>query len=159
MIKFLQISLFLSFTISSAQIEVCGKYRNELGETLTLNQDNTFEYTWNFDLTSSWNIGTCKIENDKYIYLNITEIKDTLHIENKINFVLSNDKISNEITNQEHVINLISGGGQSRKLPSKKLLIRNGKLYTYTKEGKIQSKKQKSLMIGNAYSKPWFEKM
>lgn len=155
---FSSIILILFFTTSGIQEDIYGKYKNGLGETLILNSDKTFEYRWKFDLASSWNIGTWKIEGEKYIYLTLNEVKDTLKTENGIELVLSNDKTSNEITNQEHIINLISGGGQSRHLPPKKLRIRKGKLYTYSKEGKIQNKKIKSVMNTNILLKPWFAK-
>ena len=72
--------------------------------------------------------------------------------------VLSSDKISNEITSNEYALNLISGGGQSRKLPPQKLFFKNNKLFTFSKTGKIQNKRIKSLMNPMVNSKPWFEK-
>lgn len=157
--KALSTLIFVLFIIiSNAQENLIGKYQNELGETLILKSDNTFEYTWRFDLASSWNVGTWSVEKDKYIYLTIDEIKDTLKTENKIELVLSSDKISNEITNHEYVINILSGGGQSRNLPPKKLRIQKEKLYTFSKEGSIQNKKLRSVMNANAFLKPWFER-
>jgi hypothetical protein len=150
--------LFLCFSTINAQEEISGKYKNEFGEVLILNSDHTFEYSWRFDLASSWNIGTWSVKNKKYIYLKINEIKDTLKTNNKIELVLSNDKISNAISSEEQVMNSISGGGQSRNVPSKKLLVKNQKLFPYSKAGKIQNKKLQSLMNGNTFSKPWFEK-
>jgi hypothetical protein len=148
----------LIFTISGAQEKIIGEYSNEFGEKLILNPDNTFEYSWHFDLASSWNVGTWKLEKGKYLYLTINEIKDTLKTNDKIELVLSDDKYSNEITQQEYVINLISGGGQSRNLPQKKLLFKNNKLYTFSQNGKIQKKKLKSFWA-KALLKPWFEKI
>lgn len=68
-------------------------------------------------------------QKGKYLYLKINEIKDTLRTQNKIELVLSIDRKSNEITNIEKVMSLISGGGQSRHLPPKKLLLDNQKLF------------------------------
>lgn len=152
------LALLVCFTITKAQKKVFGKYKNEFGETLILNSDQTFEYSWRFDLASSWNIGTWEIEKGKYIYLIINEIKDTLKTQNRIELVLSSDKISNAITNQEQAINLISGGGQSRNLPPEKLLIKNQKLFPYSKVGEVKNKKLRSLMNKNTFAKPWFEK-
>ncbi|MDF2931994.1 MAG: hypothetical protein K0R36_1325 [Chryseobacterium sp.] len=153
---------FLIFILSlqnfNAQEKILGEYNNEFGEKLILKSNHTFEYYWNFDLASSWNIGTWEIEGHKYMYLKLNEIKDTLKSENKIEMVLSSDKISNEITNNEYVLNLISGGGQSRNLPPKKLFLKYNKLYTFSKTGKIQNKKIRSLMNPMVNSKPWFEK-
>lgn len=150
--------LIFCFSISKAQEKLFGEYQNNFGETLILNQDKTFEYTWKFDLASSWNVGTWRSENEKNIYLTVNEINDTLKSDNKIRLVLSSDKISNEIKNEEYALTEISGGGQSRKLPPKKLIIGNGNLYSYSGDGKIQNKKLPSVMTANVLSKPWFEK-
>ncbi|WEK70614.1 MAG: hypothetical protein P0Y62_03455 [Candidatus Chryseobacterium colombiense] len=151
--------LLFNFTVINAQKKIFGKYKNEFGEVLTLNSDKTFEYSWRFDLASSWNIGTWRVEKGKYIHLTTNEIKDTLKNQNKIELVLSNDRKSNKITNEEQAMNSISGGGQSRNLPPKKLLIKNQKLFPYSKSGEIQSKRLQSLMDRNIFSKPWFEKV
>lgn len=150
--------IILSVQYFNAQEKIFGEYKNEFGEKVILNSDHTFEYFWNFDLASSWNIGTWKIEGGKYIYLKLNEIKDTLKSENKVEIVLSSDKISNEINNNEYALNVISGGGQSRNLPPKKLFFKDDKLFTFSKIGKIQNKKIKSLMNPMINSKPWFEK-
>ncbi len=151
--------LLVCFSTINAQEQISGKYKNELGEVLILNADNTFEYSWRFDLASSWNVGTWSIKNKEKIYLKVKEIKDTLKTQNKIELVLSNDKISNEIANEEHIMNLLAGGGQSRSLPPKKLLLKNQLLFPYSKTGEVQNKKVRSLMDGSIFSKPWFEKI
>lgn len=142
----------------TAQEKIFGKYKNEFGEKLILNSDHTFEYYWNFDLASSWNIGTWEIESGKYIYLKLNEIKDTLKSDNKIEMVLSSDKVSNKLTNNEYALNLISGGGQSRNLPPKKLFFKDNKLFTFSNTGKLQNKKIRSVTNEKVNSKPWFEK-
>lgn len=153
---------FLIFILSvqyfDAQKKISGEYKNEFGERLILKSDHTFEYYWNFDLASSWNIGTWEIKNNKYIFLKLNEIKDTLKSKNTVEMVLSADRISNEITNNEHALNLISGGGQSRNLPPKRLLFKDNKLFTFSKTGQIQYRKIKSLVNPMITSKPWFEK-
>ena len=148
----------LSVQYSNAQEKIFGEYNNEFGEKLILKSDHTFEYYWNFDLASSWNIGTWKIERDNHIYLNLNEVKDSLKSENKVEMVLSSDKISNEITNNQYALSSISGGGQSRNLPPEKLFLKDNKLFTLSKSGAIQNKKVKSLMNPKVNSKPWFEK-
>lgn len=144
---------------SFSQHKISGVYQNELGEKLILHPDKTFEYTWGFDLASSWNIGTWDFKKNKYIYLSTVEVKDTLRIDNKIQLVLSPDKISNQISNIEYFASSISGGGQSRSLPPNKLILKDKVLFTFFKSGKIRNKKEKSMMDGNIYSKPWFEKI
>lgn len=141
------------------QKNIISTYQNEFGSEITFKDDNTFEYKWKFDLASSWNVGTWRIEKQKFIILIVHEIMDTLKVNDSYKLVLSDDKISNEINNESHVIHLISGGGQSRKFPPKKLLIKNDKLYTYSKNNRIQRRKLKSIMNGNRYMKPWFEKL
>lgn len=153
---------FLIFILSihyfNAQEKIFGEYNNDFGEKIILKSNYTFEYYWKFDLASSWNIGTWEIEGGKNIYLKVNEIKDTLKSDSKIEMVLSSDKISNEITSNEYALNLISGGGQSRKLSPKKLFFKNNKLFTFSNTEKIQNKKIKSLMNPIVNSKPWFEK-
>jgi len=153
---------FLIFILSvqyfDAQKKISGEYKNEFGERLILKSDHTFEYYWNFDLASSWNIGTWEIKDSKYIFLKLNEIKDTLKSKNTVEMVLSADRISNEITDNEYALNLISGGGQSRNLPPKRLLFKDNKLFTFSKTGQIQYRKIKSLVNPMITSKPWFEK-
>lgn len=153
---------FLIFILSipyfNAQEKIFGEYNNDFGEKLILKSNYTFEYYWNFDLASSWNIGTWEIDGGKNIYLKVNEIKDAVKSDNKIEMVLSSDKISNEITTNEYALNLISGGGQSRKLPPKKLFCKDNKLFTFSKTGKIQNEKIKSLIKPTVNLKPWFEK-
>ncbi|TDX87231.1 hypothetical protein B0I22_1418 [Epilithonimonas xixisoli] len=50
------------------------------------------------------------------------------------------------------------GEGQSRNKPAQKFLIKNNKLFTFDKEGKIQNEKMQSVTNANVLSKPWFEK-
>lgn len=151
--------LFLFFEITQAQEKILGKYHNEHGETLILKHNNTFEYSWNSDLASSWNIGNWKIENEKYLSLTITEIRDTLKVGNNKELVLSSDKISNTITNQDYTLAQISGGGQSRNIPPKKLFISGKKLYKFSKEGKLLDKKTPSTLNANLFAEPWFRKI
>lgn len=153
MLIFILFSLFLN-----AQEKIVGIYQNELGECLVLNSDNTFEYTWKLDLSSSWNVGTWQIKEDKFIYLKINEIKDTLIVKDELKMVLSYDKISNTILHNEYITNIVSSGGQSRKLPPNRLLFKDGIIYTYSKKDKIQNKKTKGLIDKSVLVKPWFEK-
>lgn len=150
---------FLFFKTIQAQEEFLGKYTNGLGETLILKHNNTFEYSWTHDLASSWNIGTWKIENKKYLSLHITEINDTLKVGNNTELVLSSDKISNTITSQDNALAQISGGGQSRNMPPQKLFISGKKLYTFSKEGKLLDKKLPSNVNPTIFTEPWFRKI
>lgn len=150
---------FLFFKMIQAQEEFLGKYTNGLGETLILKHNNAFEYSWNNDLASSWNIGNWKIENEKYLSLTVTEVRDTLKVENNKELVLSSDKISNTITNQDYTLAQISGGGQSRNIPPQKLFISGKKLYKFSKEGKLLDKKIPSTLNANLFTEPWFRKI
>ncbi len=157
--KFLYYLIFFLFwQYCNSQEKITGLYENDLGEKLILNPDHTFEYTWNFDLAASWNIGTWKIKDKKLIHLTLNEIKDTLRSGNKVELVLSSDKISSKISDFDYALTLISGGGQSRKLPPKKLFLQKNKLYTFSESGKIQKRKLTSMLNPKVKSKPWFQK-
>ena len=140
-----------------AQNNIFGKYQNEFGETLILKSDKTFEYTWNFDLASSWNDGTWKIVG-KNVFLDVAEVRDSVLLNGKVEMVLSSDRISNKITNEEYALSLISAGGQSRNPLNLKYLLSRGKLYTFSKDGKLRNEKIKSFSNSNKFFKPWFEK-
>lgn len=103
---------FFAFLLIStyyySQQSVEGTYQNELGETLKLNPDHTFEYEWNFDLASSWNVGTWKLGDDTKVYLIVTEVMDTVKEDGKS--VLSSDKTSNTITQMEFALQSITSG-------------------------------------------------
>jgi len=142
--------------ICFGQNKIARTYRNSFGEKLEFLNDSTFMHTWSFDLAASWTKGKWGISNDT-IYLKSIIIKDTLTIRNSENeilkdsLVLSTDKKSNRIENEEFVLSLISGGGQNRKLPPKKLYLKNGKLYRLLENGKIDKTKSKTLLTGKKY--------
>ncbi|WP_396183150.1 hypothetical protein [Flavobacterium sp.] len=154
----LLIVLFLKVQSSFSKEKLIGTYKNEIGEKIILKSDNTFEYYWNFDLASSWSIGICRIESKKNIILEIIEVKDTVIIDESILLVLSNDTISNRISAIDDANNSISGGGQGRSQPPKKLLIKGKKLFTYSQSNKIINRKRKSIVDANMMVKPWFVK-
>lgn len=154
----LLIFIFLNVQSSFSQEKLIGTYKNEIGETIILKSNNTFEYYWNFDLASSWNIGIWRIENKKNIILDIIEVKDTLIIDKSFDLVVSNDTISNQISAKDYATNSLTGGGQGRSQPPKKLLIRGKKLFVYSESNKIIDRKRHSIMDGNEKVKPWFEK-
>jgi len=154
----LLIALFINVKLSFSQEKLNGTYKNEIGETIILKSNNTFEYYWNFDLVSSWSIGIWRIESKKNIILEVIEVKDTLIFDKSIELVVSNDTISNQISAIDDANNSISGGGQGRNQPPKKLLIKGKKLLTYSQSNKIIDRKRQSIMDGNEMVKPWFEK-
>ncbi|KQS89801.1 hypothetical protein ASG21_15100 [Chryseobacterium sp. Leaf394] len=154
-ILFFAFSMIFSFVFSQHKLE--GIYQNDFGETLKLNPDHTFEYKWNFDLASSWNIGTWKSTDNQNIYLTINEIMDTVKEDGKS--VLSEDKISNTITQMDYVLQSITSGGQSRNPPLKKFLIKGKILYPYFKDGKLRDQKEPSPINGTLKGKPWFERV
>nr|WP_314490434.1 hypothetical protein [uncultured Chryseobacterium sp.] len=157
--KTLYFSVFiLLFTDFDAQNKMYGEYTNGLGEKLILKPDHTFEYYWNFDLASSWNIGTWKVENNKHLLLKVNEVKDTVRSDNKTEQVLSSDQLSNEITDTENILNLISGGGQSRKHIPYRLMIKKNKLFPFSDSGKVKNKKVKSLMNSEMMMEQWLKK-
>ena len=157
----LSIFIFVLFTkfCFCQQNFVAGKYENDFGETLILKPDSTFKYIWKFDLASSWNIGTWKINDKNEIKLFKKEIFDTIKDNDKIELVLSTSEFSQTTTSKKFALNSISGGGQSRKLIPENLIFKNGKIFTFSSSGKIQNKKISTSLNSKQKSKPWFEKI
>ena len=154
----LLIALFLYVQSSFCQQKLIGTYNNEIGETIILKSDNMFEYYWNFDLGSSWSIEAWRIESKKNIVLEVVEVKDTIILDGNIELVLSNDTISNQISAIDYATNSLTGGGQGRSQPPKKLLIRGEKLFVYSESNNIIDRKRKSIVDANKMVKPWFVK-
>jgi hypothetical protein len=137
--------LTVSFT-SSAQKNVVGKYRDHFGNSIQLNLDSTFEYTWRFDLSSSWTKGTWILRSDT-VYFHMVPIYDTL-MQTNVNcmtsdtLILSTDRIAERFTQIEFVSMLLSSGGQNRVAYPSKLLFRKGRLYKIQK-GKLVLKRRR----------------
>ena len=96
--KILTIILLLSLSLcSTAQDKVIGCYRDYFGNRIQLYADNTFKYTWNFDLSASWTKGVWTQKNDT-VFFRMVPTYDTLSHLNSNNFtvdtlILSDDEI------------------------------------------------------------------
>jgi hypothetical protein len=154
--------LFLSLTLN-AQKNIVGKYRDHFGNSLQLNADNTFEYTWSFDMSGSWTKGTWTLTDDT-VYFQMVPIYDTLSQTNvndiiSDTLILSTDRIPERFTQKEFAAMLLSSGGQNRMAYPDKLLFRKGRLYKM-QDGKLVLKKRRGFWSGKKGKKwvPWYFK-
>jgi hypothetical protein len=150
--------LTLSFSLF-AQHKLAGRYRDYFGSRIQLNGDNTFKYTWNFDMMGSWTKGTWTLAGDT-VYLQMVPTYDTLIKTNSSGIlsdtlILSTDEVSECFTQREFDAMLFSGGGQNRMDYPGKLVFKKGRLYKI-QNGKLLRKKQKSWTSKKWH--PWFFK-
>ena len=159
--KFLLTISILTLSLSLfAQDAVTGRYRDYFGSRLTIKADSTFKYTWNFDLSSSWTKGTWSSKGDT-VYLQMTPIFDTVSYqkENGVlrdTLILSDDDVSERISNVQSVATALSLGGQNIKAHPEKLVFRKGRLYKVI-SGKLLTNKQKGILSDKKWN-PWFFK-
>jgi hypothetical protein len=151
--------LTVSFNLF-AQDEVTGRYRDYFGSRLKINADNTFKYTWNFDLSASWTKGTWTQKGDT-LYFNMTPVYDTLTYlkDNGVTadtLILSDNEIPERISREQGAATALSSGGQNRMVYPEKLLIRKGRLYNVV-DGKLIKEKQKGILSHKKWN-PWFFK-
>ena len=154
-----------------AQDKILGRYRDYFGSRIQLNSDNTFKYTSNFDMSSSWTKGTWTIMNDT-VFLHMVPTYDTLRQTNKYGLaidtlLLSPDELSERLTqtqlpgdlsvsNGQIIYAQLSAGGQNRMDYPDKLVSKKGRLYRI-KNGKLIIKKQIGFWTGKKWD-PWFFK-
>jgi len=160
--------LFLLCLLSSLQVypqDISGRYYNYFGCKLELLNDSSYSFSYHFDLSGSWSIGKWTINRDTLLLTN-TPIYDTLivvdtiwtsqtpkiyGIRDKEELVLSSDDKSGRISIIEAATNSISGGGQNRLMPPKKLIIKKGKLYQLDKKGRLDRKKVERILSKKKY--------
>lgn len=151
--------LTLSFDLF-AQDKIFGRYRDYFGSRIQLNEDNTFKYTWNFDMSASWTKGTWTLRGDT-VYIYMVPTYDTLSqtTSNDIlsdTLILSTDEVPERFTQTQFAAMLLSSGGQNRMPYPDKLLFKKGRLYKI-QNGKLVMKKQKGLWTSKKWD-PWFFK-
>ncbi len=105
--------LLLPFSLFS-QDNFAGRYSGYFGNRIQINTDNTFEYTWHFDLSASWTKGTWTSKNDT-VYFHVIPIYDTISYRTKNGFagdtlILSTDTIPERLTQEQ-----LSGRGLSSR--------------------------------------------
>jgi hypothetical protein len=159
--KILTVTLLLILSNNLfAQNKIIGRYRDYFGSRIQLNTDNTFKYTWHFDMVGSWTKGTWTLTGDT-VYFRMTPTYDTLSQTNSIGIIsdtliLSTDEIPEHFTQSEFASLLLSSHGQNRTSYPDKLLFRKGRLYKI-QNGKLVIRKQKGFGTGKKWI-PWFFK-
>jgi hypothetical protein len=159
--KPLTIIFLLSLSLSlTAQDRIIGRYRDYFGSRILLNSDNSFKYTWNFDMSASWTKGTWTLTGDT-VYFHMVPTFDTLSQTNSNGIpsdtlILSTDEIPERFTQTQFSAMLLSSGGQNRMTYPDKLLFKKGRLYKI-QNGKLVVKKQKGFWTGKKWD-PWFFK-
>jgi hypothetical protein len=159
--KILTFAFLLSLSIGLiAQDKVVGRYRDYFGSRIQLNADNTFKYTWHFDMVGSWTKGTWALKGDT-VYFYMVPTYDTLKFATVSNMtvdslILSTDEIPERFTQEQYAAMLLSSGGQNRMDYPDKLLFRKGRLYKI-KNGRLIVKKQKGIGSSKKWL-PWYFK-
>ena len=159
--KILTIAFLLTLPLGlCAQDKIVGRYRDYFGNRIQLNADNTFKFTWNFDLASSWTKGTWLLKNDT-VFFHMVPTYDTLRYTSRNNLIVdtlifSDDEIPERITPIQSAATALSSGGQNRMTYPDKLLFRKERLYKIQK-GNLVIKKQKGFWTGKMWV-PWFFK-
>jgi hypothetical protein len=159
--KILTFAFLLSLPIALfAQDKIVGRYRDYFGSRLQLNADNTFKYTWHFDMVGSWTNGTWALKGDT-VYFYMVPTYDTLKFATVSNMtvdslILSTDEIPERFTQEQYAAMLLSSGGQNRMDYPDKLLFRKGKLYKI-QNGRLIVKKQKGIGSSKKWD-PWYFK-
>ncbi len=157
--------LFLNLFLNNfliGQSNVIGKYQAYFGKRITLNENNTFLYNWNFDVCSSWSYGKWFLKNDT-IELQIINLYDTLVVENKSNGVYKDSLVTaltfnpKRITSNEYIPVYLLSGGQNRQPLPLKFLFRKNKLIEINENGKLLTKKVKGFGT-NKKIKTWYIK-
>ena len=143
-----------------AQHNVVGRYRDYFGNGIQINADNTFKYTWNFDLSASWTKGTWQLKGDT-IYFHMVPVYDTVSFlkgsgATVDTLILSDDEVSGRISREQSVPTALSSGGQNRMAHPEKLVFKKGRLFKVA-NGKLITKKQKGILSGKKWD-PWFFK-
>jgi hypothetical protein len=159
--KSITIALLLSLSLSLfAQDKIIGSYRDNFGNRILLNSDNTFKYNWNFDLSASWTKGTWTLVKDT-IYFHMVPTYDTLSETSAFGntydtLILSTDETPERLTQTELAAMGLSSGGQNLRNSPQKLVFRKGRLYKI-QEGKLVTKKQKGFWTSKKWV-PWYFK-
>ena len=78
--KIIQVLILFCFFSVNAQDTIIGEYYNYFGSELKLNPDSTFNYTFRFDMCSSWTNGRYKVKKHT-IYFEFIPVYDTLRFD------------------------------------------------------------------------------
>ena len=136
---------------------VVARYEDHFGYTLILKPDSSFEYTWRFDLESSWNKGRWTLNEDTLIISTVL-LYDTLRTsllsgQTHDSLVISKDEKS------ELIMTLypgyITSGCQNRMPPPLKLYYSRNRLYRFSNTGSLDKRKLKAFWNQMKYN-TWF---
>ena len=112
---------------------------------IVFQNDQTFEFNYQFDLSSAWAIGTWSRIGDTII-LEVTPVFDTLIRTNQPDtLVLSLDKQSQRISSEQFAIYQMTSREQLPTYVPNKFVFRNGRLYKLDNNGKLVKKKVKRI--------------
>ena len=153
--------IFLTIdNLTVAQDKFFVKYIDYFGCSIELKSDSTFKFTWRFDTSGSWTIGSWINKNDT-ICFTAKPVYDTLmEFDQNTNkqiekLVLSSDEKSNKIPSGKLLINSICSGGQNRYPMPSKLFFRKERLYNIDNYGRLKKKKIKGFWSNKKYD-PWY---
>ncbi|XLS27786.1 hypothetical protein ACJD0Z_11330 [Flavobacteriaceae bacterium M23B6Z8] len=151
---FIFILLISYFTFG--QDKYTGVYNDQFAESIELKSDFTFIHRYSFDLSVSWATGKWKVKNDT-IYLKAQFVMDTLQLRNKDkkaigdSLVLSSDRKSDRIEQNEFLTSILSSGGQYRYKSPSKLFWKRKRLYRVKTDGTLDLRKVKSFSTNKWY--------
>src|SRR5882757_692708 len=153
------LSFFWMLSLVSAQHKVTGHYYDLFGSSIDINADNTFRYSYHFDMLGSWTKGTWSINNDT-IYLHMGTVYDTIRYKGRDNrmadsLILSVDEKSEQIALRD--AGILYSGGQNIMPGPMMLFYRRNRLYNIDEDGKLIRKRRRGLWGRKKYV-PWYSK-
>jgi hypothetical protein len=154
--------LTIPFNLFS-QDKINGHYRDHFGSRIQINPDNTFKYTWAFDLSWSWTNGTWTLIDDT-VFFKMIPTYDTISIRQSNGttidtLILSNDETPERLKTNNYIgITLppFAPWGQHYKPQPEKMIFKNGRLYGM-KNGRLTKKKQEGYWTKKKF-RPWYFK-
>lgn len=161
--KTLKIAVLLLLPFSLyGQNKISGIYNNYFFCSIQLNTNNTFRYSWHFDLSGGWAIGTWRTFEDT-IFFNVEPVYDTIIYNYKngnsmIKLDLSADTVSERLKYKQLMLRGLSSVVQDTRSIPKKLFYKNEKLYQI-KDGKLMRERRKSTLLPKRRKYPtWYFK-
>ena len=158
-ILFISYLLVFNSAVIYSQNNQSGTYHNYFGSTLTINPNGSYEYSYKFDLATSWSSGKWFNIKDT-IYLINVPIYDTVYYEQESplgiikcekKILLSADNKPEIITAEEAVFIGISSLGQNRFPHPQKFYLKVGKLYEVNDKGHLKRKRLRGFYTKKKY--------
>jgi hypothetical protein len=139
----------------NAQKKFIGNYYDYFGSRIEIYSDSTYNYSFRFDLGSSWTMGKWKANKDT-LYFTMIPIYDTLVYKDSSrtiltdSLILSTDRNPEKITSLENIAGYLSSGGQNRHPSPDKLFYKRNKLFLIV-NGKLSRDKIKGFWTQKKY--------